>query len=212
MNTINSPVTLYKGTKLALFTPQNQLCILLPNNEMRSTSTSNSINNQSQFQPAVSHLSPDKRNQLLQLLDDFQHLFKGTFGRTTAVKHTITTEAAPIRQRMRQLPVKLKSVVEQEVKAMLHDNVIQPSTNPWASPIMLVKKHDDTWRFCVDYRRLNAVTHKDAYPLPCIDKTLDHLAKAKYFSTLDLQSGYWEVQVADPEKEKNSFQYTAGSV
>jgi hypothetical protein len=92
---------------------------------------------------------------------------------------------------------------------MLDKDIIQPSSSPWASPIVLVKK-DDSFRFCVDYRKLNEVMHKDAYPLPCIDDTLNILAGSQWFSTLDLLSGYWQVEVADKDRPKTAFYTTVG--
>ena len=77
---------------------------------------------------------------------------------------------------------------------MLDRGVIQPSSSPWASPVVLGKKKDSSLRFCVEYRKLNAVTRKDAYVLPQIDDTLDALVGSKRFSALDLASGYWQVK------------------
>ena len=79
---------------------------------------------------------------------------------------------------------------------MLEQGVIQPSSSPWASPIVLVKKKDGPFRFCVDYRKLSSVTKKDTHPLPRVDDLLDALAGSKYFSTLDLRAGYWQLSVA----------------
>ena len=69
--------------------------------------------------------------------------------------------------------------------------MIRPSSSPWSSPVVMVRKKNGSWRFCIDYRKLNAVTHLDAYPLPIIDATLESLAGSTLFTTLDLASGYW---------------------
>ena len=82
-----------------------------------------------------------------------------------------------------------------QIKEMLQKDVIQISTSPWASGIVMVEKKDGSKRFCIDYRRLNDVTIKDAYPLPQIDQSLDQLSGAELFSCLDLNSGYWQVEV-----------------
>jgi len=73
--------------------------------------------------------------------------------------------------------------------------VIQPSNSPWASPVVLVKKKDGSLHFCVDYCKLNSVTKADSFPLPRIDDILDQLGQSKCFTTLDLKSGYWQVQI-----------------
>ncbi|GFT22001.1 retrovirus-related Pol polyprotein from transposon 17.6 [Trichonephila clavipes] len=88
---------------------------------------------------------------------------------------------------------------------MKNNDVIEPSSSPWASPIVLVRKKDGSTRFCVDYHRLNDVTKKDSYPLPRIDDTLDTLAGNTWFSTQDLKSGYWQVEFHPDDEEKTAF-------
>ena len=89
-------------------------------------------------------------------------------------------------------------------------DVIKPSTSPWSSPIVLVSKKDGSTRFCVDYRKLNNITHKDSYPLPRIDDTIEALVGAEWFSTLDLKSGFWQVPLDDAAKEKTAFSTGSG--
>ena len=95
---------------------------------------------------------------------------------------------------------------------MLRDEVIRPSTSPWASPVVMVKKRDGTMRFCVDFRKMNDATIKDAHPLPRIDDTLESLHGAQYFTTLDLKSGYWQVPIREEDKEKTAFRTSSGQL
>lgn len=95
-------------------------------------------------------------------------------------------------------------MIDDQVQEMPQKGVIQESCSPWAAPVILVKKKDDSWRFCVDYRRLNAVTKKDVYPLPRID-AIDCLHSASYFSSVDLRSGYWQIPMNPQDKEKTAF-------
>ena len=97
------------------------------------------------------------------------------------------------------------------VAEMLDGNVISPTQSPWASPIVLVSKRDGGTRFCVDYRKLNSVTKLDVFPLPRIDDCLDVLSGTRYFSTLDLSSGFWQVKMEAESAEKTAFVTHCGS-
>jgi hypothetical protein len=154
-------------------------------------------------------LSAAEKQQLQELLLEFVDVFvgpDGRLGRTSLVKHEIDTGSAkPIRQAARRLPMAQKGIAETEIQKMLDGGIIEHSASAWSSPVVLVRKKDGSTRFCVDYRRVNMVTQKDAYPLPLIADCLDSLSGAKYFSTLDLASRYWQVEMSEKDKEKTAF-------
>ena len=100
--------------------------------------------------------------------------------------------------------------MKSHIRQLLDSQVIRESSSPYASPIVLVKKKDGSLRMCVDYRQLNSKTRKDAFPLPCIEETLDSLFSARWFSTLDLASGYNQVPVAEKDKQKTAYCSTFG--
>ncbi|UYV63721.1 hypothetical protein LAZ67_2005419, partial [Cordylochernes scorpioides] len=119
------------------------------------------------------------------------------------VKHCIVTgDHAPIKQRPYRVSPKERSIIQTGVDKMLKQGIIEPSDSPWSSPVVLVKKKDGTWRFCVDYRRLNKITRKDVYPLTRIDDTLDSLRGASIFSTMDLKSVYWKIEVDEADRRR----------
>ena len=120
--------------------------------------------------------------------------------------HKIYTEdILLISSRPYSVPITEQAFINEEIQRMIDNKLIRESTSPWASPVVLVAKKNKKKRFCVDYRKLNAITKKDSYPLPWIDKLLDSLAGATYFSTLDLMSRYWQVMMYPADREKTAF-------
>ena len=114
-------------------------------------------------------------------------------------------DKTPKKQRMRRVPRGFEGEEEKNLMAMLEAGVIQPLTSPWASPPVLVRKKDGEVRWCLDFRRLNAVTKKDAFPLPLISDCIESLAGNRYMSTLDMTSGYWQIEIHPDEREYTAF-------
>lgn len=118
--------------------------------------------------------------------------------------------AAPVNIRPYRVAPALKDEIERQIQKMLDSGIIQKSASPFSSPVLLVKKKDNTWRFCVDYRHLNAITVKAKYPIPIIDEFLDELASASWFSCLDLSSGFHQIRLKPGEEFKTAFQTHCG--
>ena len=147
--------------------------------------------------------------QATDVLLKFSDIFaanKKVMGYFAGVSHNIDVGGcAPLKQAPRRLPPHRLGEVDEMVAQMEEMGVIEPSSSPWASPIVLVKKKDGSTRFCIDYRKLNDITKKDSYPLPKIDEIVTSLGGSQWFSSLDLQNGYWQVPLAPEAKEKTAF-------
>lgn len=154
-------------------------------------------------------LSLQQRGCMQSLLMKHIEVFQSADGRigcTADVDHEIDTgDAEPIRSPPYRVSAFERKIIAEKVSEMVADGIVKPSRSPWASPVVLVKKKSGEHRFCVDYRRVNAVTKRDVDPLPRIDDVLDRLAGAKYFSSLDLASGYWQVPVRESDRDKTAF-------
>ncbi|TPP61407.1 Retrovirus Pol polyprotein from transposon 17.6 [Fasciola gigantica] len=156
----------------------------------------------------------ETNSEVAKILNETRDIFDCNcdfLGRTRILQHRIDTgQQCPIYQTPRLVLLHYQAELDKMVHEMLESKVIRPSSSPWASPIVLAKKKDGGLRICVDYRRLNAITKRDSFPLPRIDSTLGAVSGAKWFSTLDLASGYWQVEVHPDDREKTAFAVPSG--
>ena len=152
----------------------------------------------------------DQEQELAELLRKYQDVFSrfdGDVDRTKMVEHSIPLMegARPIRQSPHRLGPQKEAEADRQVQELLEKGLIKPANGAWSSPVVMVRKKDEGWRFCIDYGQLDAITQQDAYPIPRIDESLDALAGIRYFSTLDLTSGYWQVPLDLDAQAKSAF-------
>lgn len=157
----------------------------------------------------LSALPDQEQTSVRSLLYKYQSVFSahdGDLGCTNLISHDIPLlDDVPVRQRYRRIPPSEYKAVKAHINQLLESQVIRESSSPYASPIVLVRKKDGSLRMCVDYRPLNGKTRKDAFPLPRIEESLDALSGARWFSTIDLASGYNQVPVLEKDRPKTAF-------
>ena len=153
------------------------------------------------------HLSTTERKEVLRMLRPHREMWDGRLGAVSATSHRIdlVPGARPVHAQPYRAGGRAREVEQEEIEKMLTQGVIEPAISEWASPIVLVPKPDGSLRFCVDYRRLNAITVPDTYPLPRMDECIDSLGDAAIFTTLDCNSGYWQIPVDPPDRDKTTF-------
>ena len=155
------------------------------------------------------NLTPDQLSRAKSVLNKWSDIFsKGPtdLGKTDLVKHSIKlTDETPFKEPYRRIPPGLFEKVRMHLKEMLDSGAIRESESPYSSNVVLVRKKDGSLRFCIDFRKLNSRTIRDSYNLPRIDDTIDTLIGAKYFTKLDLRSGYWQVEMEEADKAKTAF-------
>ena len=161
------------------------------------------------YSSSVKDLTSEEAEKVQQLLFRHLEIFSqgpNDLGSTELVKHHIETgQAQPIRGPVYPVPLAKRKEIDSMIEQMLQQGIIEESSSPWRSPVVLIKKADNSWRFCVDYRALNAVTVKDAYMLPRTDLTLESLSGSAWYTTLDMTSGYWQVALDEESKPKTAF-------
>ena len=215
VNPLSTEVVVHKGTKIAKLEKMDEW--MLAPIQLTETATEE-IPEVPMHKQDVLHemaeqcgvgLTVEEKSQLFHLLLAYADVFADAedgLGRTRVVKHSIVTgDNPPIKQSCRRAPPSKREHVRQLIQDMLKKDVIQPSSSPWASPVVIVQKKDGSYRFCVDYRKINTITRKDAYPLPRIDDTIEALSGSQWFSTLDLRWGYWQVEMSEEDRAKTAF-------
>ena len=159
-------------------------------------------------------LPTDMEPEMALLLHTYKEVFSIPSGLPPprAQNHSIPLiqGSGPIKVKPYRYPHSQKFQIESTIHDMLREGIIVPSTSPFSSPIVLVKKKDDTWRFCTNYRALNAITVKDSFPIPTVDELIDELHGAQYFSKLDLRSGYHQILVKEEDRHKTAFRTHQG--
>ena len=161
------------------------------------------------FENTVKDMTKYQSQRVENMLCKYPNMFAQSnldFGHTNIVQHNIDTGTSkPHKEPPRRVPYHLQDEVDDTIDKLRQRSIIEPSISPWAAGVVLVKKHDGSTRFCVEYRKLNSKTTKDAYPLPRIDDSLQQLSGAEWFSTIDLCSGYWQAGIHPTDRDKTAF-------
>lgn len=189
-----------------LFPDQLESILLTKNNndvvvsELQPSSTSHLV--------SFDHLSDEQRataNDIIAQFTDISYERRG-LGRTSLITHSIDTgDSPPIRQRYYRMSPDKQRILLKHVDAMLAEDVIEPSESPWSNPVILTPKKNGELRFCLDSRKLNSVTKKDAYNLPYISEILDNLRDAKYLTSLDISKCFWQTSIRAEDRCKTAF-------
>ena len=156
-------------------------------------------------------LSQDKRAEIETLILEFADVFTDVPGTTSIVEHEITvTSNQPVRSKQYPVPYSLKKDIKEEIDNMLKLEIIEPCNSPYASPVVMVKKPDGSYRFCCDFRKLNSITVFDAEPIGNPDEIFSKMAQSKYFTKIDLSKGYWQIKMKESSKPLTAFITTEG--
>lgn len=213
-NTSEKPITVKSNLNLSIMPLASTALQILNNSQNTSTRTNDVINSL-----RTNHLNQEEAEALTELCvqySDIFHLPNDQLTCTSALNHRIKTMTdTPIHTKSYRFPECHKKEVQTQIDKMLDQGIIEPSLSPWSSPIWVVpKKVDSTgqrkWRIVIDYRKLNDVTIGETYPIPQISEILDQLGNSKYFSTLDLTSGFHQIPISSEDAPKTAFSVPQG--
>ena len=203
MNPTDEDILIPPKTKIGLIEPASVANVSVVTEDSKSVEV-----DFSKF-PLGGDLSPEERSNLEALVTANSDVFawsEDQLGLCDLLQHRIVvTSDQPTAQPYRRLPPQLMAEVRNHLDSLLDRDIIAPSTSPYAAPIVVVRKKNNEIRMCCDFRKLNAITRKDSYPLPRMEECIDALAGARVFSTLDLASGYHQTEVHPEDQDKTAF-------
>ena len=155
----------------------------------------------------LKHLNENQRCEVKKIIMEFKSLFCDVPRRTDVIVHDVEIEdVKPVKQHPYRVNPFKREIMRKKVQYMLMNDLIEPSISPWSSPCLLVRKPgEDSYRFCTDFRKVNAVVRSDFYPIPRIDDCIDQLGKTKFMTKLDLLKGFWQVRLTEKAKEITAF-------
>ena len=199
-NTSNQAYKLFPGSVIAQLSP-----VTLTNCKMTTTSSEEIV------LPDLSkaNLPIHEKKQVENLINEYSDIFSQgdlDLGHYSGVQHRIELEdERPFKQRYRRIPPHMFDEVADHLKQLETNGVVRPSKSPFSSPVVCVRKKDGGLRMCVDFRLLNSRRKKDNHCIPRVDDILDSLHGAKYFTRLDLKSGFHQIEIAEDHKERTAF-------
>lgn len=154
----------------------------------------------------LSHLTQPQAKELKPLLNEYKDLFPDVPSRAEGMYHDVDVgDARPIKQHPYRVIPEKREIMRKEVEYMVENKIIEPCTSEWSSPCILQPKPDNSWRFCTDFRKVNAVTKTDCFPLPRIEDLIDEVGHANFVTKLDLLKGYWQIPLTERAKDISSF-------
>lgn len=212
VNTSQNPYMIHPGDILAKEAVEHSIMfgdtVCLNSKELTHTAPAEGIDTFLNDEEFKKRLSRGNRRKVIAVLRKYAKLFEPAAPNviTTAAQHVIDTgDSTPVGSAPYQTTPERREFIQKEIGILLESGKITASTSPWASPVVLVKKKDGSMRFCIDYRKLNAVTKRDSYPMTRIDDALASMKGMVWFTSLDLAQGYWQVPMDHNSKEKTAF-------